>query len=1512
MPSIFISYRRSDSGGHAGRLFDRLRYWYSEEDLFFDVNSIDWGDHFPEAIEQAIRTTRVVLAVIGPDWVESINERADKPQVDFVRREISITLERRAAEEVEIFPILVGGAGMPDIDMLDPALKEEIGKLFDYNAHPFQADTKQWDFQFERLRESLGRIEGVPLPIAQISRGDGSLNLNIGGLRATKRSMPAEVQAVRRAFGHVSRGLLNWPQEILGQWIERPELDQLYELTSRPIPSVTAILGEPGGGKSAILARLGGRLLAEDVLLLAIKADQLPRGTATLGDLEDWIGSEIPATEALRRLATDHRVVVLIDQLDALSDLMDQHTERLGALIRFVNSIRDVPNLYVLVSCREFEFRNDVRFSSLNADEVSLQRLTWEQVEPLLAARHFETSGWSNEVRDVLRTPQHLAMFLAHQTDEKTRPLFTSYQGLLARVVRERLEIPHGSRTVEAAESIAATMALEEELWLGRARFEGEFSRQLDQLEEAGFLTRSEDGLSIGFRHQTIFDFLRARGFLRNGQPLAAYVVEQKKQSLFVRPILWSTLHYLRASDRAAYRRQFAGLWTRADLRQHIRNLLIDFLGQVADPDDQEAQWLLPLIEGGALRSRILVAISGSPGWFHRFRSRLPAFMTAVPEQAREVTAILRRATSFEPGAVLEMVERFWLSDISYLPSALAVMQELKCWDESSVELACKLVDHVPENASVAHAIARRISESGSDLAAKVVVRYLQAKTREIDQKTAERRLTILLDEANGEQVEQAHWASDDLSPYDELIDRDSDWHGIEELARRSPKAFVTEMWTWLTELFGRLGQSANPGLYRYRDHQGLAFLRDTDVRKPLQAAIKIAVRGYAQTDPEDFLRFLQSNKNTDLKVLHRLLAIGLERIARQYPKEVLEYLLEDPRRFDIGDMYNEHAETQALISAAVPLLEPEEALRLEKAIKDWSWYRHGSQSEDIEIRRNRQKWMRAKRLRLLRVFPFDRLSREGQQHLKEEERALPSTPDEDRAIRGGWIGSPMSSEQMERATDEQILALFTELTDDTNWDHPNRRWTEYVGGSVQASREFADFASKKPHRALPLVRRFRAGETERPAGAALQALAKGYEDPEELVACIHELDSRGFASEEFRTDAARCLGEVAPRVGGLSDETCKLLESWISEPTSEPETSDVTIGSGEVVAERRRDQEEDQQSLLWGYGGSHLVPHGNYPILEALMRAYLCRQPRAVDDWLGILERHLGRSEVTPVWREVAQNLWRLVEADRTRATTFFESFFALPHGILHTVTGVSLVADVMSWLPSALIDGVIDGWLSGGWQKGPQAAGEVLALDHCRNPGDDQARKRVERILSGDAGDASAIDGMRLGLAHTFIAAWPQPALRAEATNYLVRLARTPNAAVDEALSGMFVKAGQLPADDYTGDVLEALLERPGVLMKGGHFLIKGLKGLLRDGWRPRLVHRVTEALVAGTAGELGDIRTGWAGDAGDLADIALTFHRIPDTRDEGLDLFERLMEARSYDVDQRISKIDRLAFR
>ena len=298
--------------------------------------------------------------------------------------------------------------------------------------------------------------------------------------------------------------------------------------------------------------------------------------------------------------------------------------------------------------------------------------------------------------------------------------------------------------------------------------------------------------------------------------------------------------------------------------------------------------------------------------------------------------------------------------------------------------------------------------------------------------------------------------------------------------------------------------------------------------------------------------------------------------------------------------MSNEHGETQTLIAAAVPGLRPEEAFSLERAIRNWTWYRTSIDGENAKATAgSSRKWMRSRRLRLLKAFPLDRLSEDGLQYFRQEERVFPSLRNEDSRFGGGLIGSPMSSEQMERATDEQILALFEELTDDTGWDHPKRRWTASVGGSVQASREFANFASRSPERALPLIRKLQAGKTERPAGAALWELAKSSVDPVELIACIHELDARDFKSEEFRTDAARCLKDVARRAGGLSDRTCALLESWICEwrPVAETDNGTSASDSATGIAEGNVADEGDHESLLWDVRSGHAVPHGELSV---------------------------------------------------------------------------------------------------------------------------------------------------------------------------------------------------------------------------------------------------------------------------------------------------------------------------
>ena len=76
MSSIFISYRRADAQGHAQNLHYRLAGWFDDAALFFDAQSIDSGQDFPQRLAQAVNGAAVVLVLIGPGWMPAADPQA--------------------------------------------------------------------------------------------------------------------------------------------------------------------------------------------------------------------------------------------------------------------------------------------------------------------------------------------------------------------------------------------------------------------------------------------------------------------------------------------------------------------------------------------------------------------------------------------------------------------------------------------------------------------------------------------------------------------------------------------------------------------------------------------------------------------------------------------------------------------------------------------------------------------------------------------------------------------------------------------------------------------------------------------------------------------------------------------------------------------------------------------------------------------------------------------------------------------------------------------------------------------------------------------------------------------------------------------------------------------------------------------------------------------------------------------------------------------------------------------
>jgi hypothetical protein len=148
---VFISYRRQETSGLAGRLYDRLAGRFGKDQVFMDVDTIALGVDFAEAIRRAVSTCQVLLAVIGPRWLAATDadgrRRLEDPD-DFVRLEIAAALER----DIRVIPIVVETAVMPR----SQELPEDLAGLA--RRHALSLRHESFDSDTDRL---LAGIEAI-------------------------------------------------------------------------------------------------------------------------------------------------------------------------------------------------------------------------------------------------------------------------------------------------------------------------------------------------------------------------------------------------------------------------------------------------------------------------------------------------------------------------------------------------------------------------------------------------------------------------------------------------------------------------------------------------------------------------------------------------------------------------------------------------------------------------------------------------------------------------------------------------------------------------------------------------------------------------------------------------------------------------------------------------------------------------------------------------------------------------------------------------------------------------------------------------------------------------------------------------------------------------------------------------------------------------------------------------------------------------------------------------------
>jgi hypothetical protein len=1012
-------------------------------------------------------------------------------------------------------------------------------------------------------------------------------------------------------------------------------------------------------------------------------------------------------------------------------------------------------------------------------------------------------------------------------------------------------------------------------------------------------LTPSADGLAIGFSHQTLYDYVLARSFARGKGRLSAYVAG-RESSLFLRPKLWVALSYLRNVEISTYESELSAIWNSEGLRPHLKLMLIEFMGQQKSPIEIERRLMKPILESGPERVPAFRAIVGSPGWFATVTgSAIAAAMAESVQAAWLVTAVLQQAWAFAPERVLSLLQQHWAPDSRFDAHIWTVISEITEWPDAIADLAITVLSRTQIAPFHVEHVVAQLGVNQPEIALRLVRARLDR-----DLAAAIQRSTECAKKPKPEFTEMAeadqlawHMEKSPTKPLKDLIEQSQDWDVLASLAEASPSPFVKAMWPWFTRVLQALTIVEPPEerrlTYPLRWTLNFRFGGKDDgfdlPQPPILSAFRLAAENLAKT-PELLRPWVAENLNLEAEPAQRLLAYAFAQDGKTYAQDSFDFLMADSRRFCLGGIADESGTTKALIRAASPHWSQEMRDAFVRCVQA---YRPPIVSGlEGERKRSRSRALRMLRLGLLKALPQENLDQEVKSHIRQESRVF---PDERIGVRSSgvrYIGSPMSTEAMVKASDDDILNAFRKIPDQAEWEHP-RHFLQ--GGNIQLSRAFADFAKQQPERAARIIARFEPESGSRASGMALEAMGETA-PPDLVVATFHDVARRGFASAEFQGSAARAIEYLVDREVAIGEEVVVILRGWLGdglEPEGDKPDDDATR------RQHGKEGEQDVRAILWDSDHFVASPHGNFPNLRALTRILIARgeHDRIVEIW----EEQLARRESPKVWRALLRLLPYIHPTDQAARGRLISGIFCRYPQVAESLEAVHIFGYAQWWARDQVRE-VLESWRGRDDPWLQQVLGEVGALVALVQPELGWAANLLNESLASEAAAERQI-----GAAFSAANLWDKAKFRTRANAALLALIPQADAKLWRAILDVF------RAVEDMGNALEAtsLLDALAVhIRKAGRqtntFLINRLQGLLPE--HAVAVGRIIEGIIANLNDELGDIRTGASIAAPELVDIAITLHRLGGpTRELGIQLFEELLRVDAYSARATLEEID-----
>lgn len=408
------------------------------------------------------------------------------------------------------------------------------------------------------------------------------------------------VSKTNEAFTDESFELHMFAPQITPQ-IKREEvgiiLNWIAKDTDKTDPKRVALLyGSAGVGKSVVMHDVLLELeQKEEYLVLGLKTDQIEFGDTE--DLSKRMHLAKPLVTIIKEMAQKaKRVVVLIDQIDALSLSLSSNRTPLRSIFKLIEQIKSIPHVRVVISCRPYDLEYDPILNDMKIEtKWELKNLSSGRVKSILKSHNLEDSI-SEQLLAFLGNPLHLYLYLKVMPFGKLRNPITEevlYNELWKIFVIE-INVNKRERVLNLLDEMVDVMYKRQELFVHKQEFESKYNEELNDLFSKGLLLCTSNG-RVQFFHQTMFDYIYARRFVENNYDLLNELSNQH-QGLFSRAAVKSIFSFLRETNPVLYIHNMNSLLfdkgetKKYRYRFHLKSLILSNMVFFDEPKQEELQ----------------------------------------------------------------------------------------------------------------------------------------------------------------------------------------------------------------------------------------------------------------------------------------------------------------------------------------------------------------------------------------------------------------------------------------------------------------------------------------------------------------------------------------------------------------------------------------------------------------------------------------------------------------------------------------------------------------------------------------------------------------------------------------------------------------------------------------------------------------------------------------------------------------------------------------------------------